>query len=175
MHKVAKYSDRLKLVGKDSRYSLYEYMPTICSPLAIHFEKMRTVRRFRFMYELLKGGYRVYYLADGETIVGHCVVTPGGRRLSVSTKNDIVLGPYFVSPEYRGKGYAKLLVRMTLQRCSYDYRYAFDWIHKGNISSIKTSESIGMKVVGHLDVVGKFRKLVLNDKGSYVIYKYAKQ
>ena len=163
------------LVGKDSRYSLYEYVPTICSPLAINFEEMRIVRRFRFLYELLKGGYRVYYLADGETIVGYCVVTPGGRRLSVSTKNDIVLGPYFVSPEYRGKGYAKVLVRMTLQRCSYDYSCAFDWIHKGNISSIKTSESIGMKVVGHLDVVGKFRKLILNDKGNYVIYKYARQ
>ena len=32
-----------------------------------------------------------------------------------------------------------------------------------------------MKVVGHLDVVGKFRKLVLNYKGNYVIYKYARQ
>jgi len=176
MHKVAIYSDQLTLVGKNSRYSLYEYVPTICSPLAINFEKLRVVRRFRFLYEWLKGGYRVYYLADDDTIVGHCVVSPGGRRLSVSTKNDIVLGPYFVSPEYRGKGYAKVLVRMTLQNCTYDYKYAFDWIHIDNYASIKTSEACGFVPEGHkLNVVGLMRKLVLDDNGNNVIYKYTRE
>lgn len=175
MYKIAKNSNKMTLVGKDSGYSLYEYTPTFCNPLAINFEKMRFVRRVRFLGELLKGGYKVYYLVDGDTIIGHCVVTPGGRRLSVSTKHDIVLGPYFVALEHRGRGYAKILVRMTLRNCTYNYRYAFDWIHKENISSIRTSESAGMIVAGYLDVVGKVRKLVLNDKGSYVIYKYTRQ
>jgi RimJ/RimL family protein N-acetyltransferase len=175
MHKVAIYSNRLTLANKGNRYSLYEYVPTICKPLAINFEKMHIVRRFRFLYELLKGGYRVYYLADGDTIVGHCVVAPGGRRLTISTKDDIVLGPYFVAPEHRGKGYAKELVRMTLQSCSYNYKNAFDWIHKDNHASIKTSEACGFVQEGHkLNVVGMTRKLVLDDNGSNVIYKYTR-
>ena len=57
----------------------------------------------------------------------------GDRRLSVSTKKDIVLGPYFVMPLHKGKGYAKMVVKMTLEHCSYDYEYAFDWIHETNI------------------------------------------
>lgn len=169
-------SDRLKVIQEESNYSLYEYVPTIYKPLAISFEKMRIARRLRFWYELLKGGYRVYYLAYNETFVGYCVVTPGGRRLSVSTKNDIVLGPYFVSPEFRGRGYAKVLVRMTLANCTYDYKFAFDWIHKDNNASIKTSEACGFVQEGHrLNVVGVMRKLVLTDNGSNVIYKYTRR
>ena len=175
MHKVEIYSNRLTLIDKDNRYSLYEYTPTICSPLAINFAKLHIVRRLRLLYEPLKGGYRVYYLVDGDTIVGHCVVTPGGRRLSVSTKNDIVLGPYFVPPQYRGKNYAKVLVKMTLQNCIYDYKFAFDWIHEHNYASIKTSEACGFVPEGHrLNVVGWMRRLVLDDNGSNIIYKYTK-
>lgn len=81
MHKLTMCSDRLKVIQEESNYSLYEYVPTIYKPLAISFEKMRIARRLRFWYELLKGGYRVYYLAYNETFVGYCVVTPGGRRL----------------------------------------------------------------------------------------------
>ena len=82
MFKVNDFKAKFVLVGKDNKYSLYEYKPTIMHPFAIDFEPMRIVRLFRFWVELLKGGYKVYYLADGETIVAHCVVTPGGRRLS---------------------------------------------------------------------------------------------
>lgn len=176
MRKINDYWGKLTLIGKSNQYSLHEYRPTLVHPLAIDFEPLRIVRRFRFWFEILMGGYRVYYLAvDGE-FVGYCVVTPGGRRLSVSTKKDIVLGPYFVMPQHRGKGYAKMVVKMTLEHCSYEYECAFDWIHETNIPSIKTSEACGFVREGHrLNVVGFMRKLVLNDKGDNIIFKYSKQ
>ena len=109
-------------------------------------------------------------------LVGHCVVVPGGRRLTISTKDDIVVGPYFVAPEHMGKGYAKELVRMTLQRCSYNYKNAFDWIHKDNHASIKTSEACGFVQDGRrLNVVGVMRKLVLNENGNNIIYRYTRK
>lgn len=176
MYKVISSSNRLKVVKEEGNYSLYEYLPKICKPLAINFEKMRLVRLFRYWYELLKGGYKVYYLAVSDTIVGYCVVAPGGRRLSVSRKNDIVLGPYFIAPEFRGRGYAKVIVRMTLQSCTYNYEFAFDWIHQDNYASIKTSEACGFVQEGHrLNVVGMMRKLVLNDNGNNIIYKYTRR
>lgn len=175
MFKVNDFKAKFVLVGRDNAYSLYEYKPTIMHPLAIDFEPMRIVRLFRFWFELLKGGYKVYYLADGDTIVAHCVVTPGGRRLTVSTEDDIVLGPYYVDTRFRGKGYAKVLVSMTLKYCTYNYKYAFDWIHDTNVPSIKTSEACGFVREGHrLTVVGLMRRLVLNDKGDNIIYKYTK-
>ena len=175
MHKVSKYSKRLTKVGVDGSYSLYEYKPTISKPLVVNFEMLRTICRLRFLYECLKGGYKVYYLSNGDTLVGHCVVNPGGRRLSISTKNDIVLGPYYISPEYRGCGYAKILVRMTLMYCTYKYQSAYDWIHDDNIASIKTSLACGFIQEGHkLNVVGITRKLVINDNGDNIIYRYSR-
>lgn len=176
MHSIVEYSNRLTQVGKEDKFTLYEYEPTIFKPLAINFEKLRLIRRFRFYYELYRGGYKVYYLADGNTLVGHCVVTPGGRRLPVSTKADIVLGPYYISPEHRGKGYAKILVRMTLKHCTYKYQSAYDWIHDDNYASIKTSEACGFVREGHrLNVVGLMRKLKLNKNGDNIIYKYTRK
>ena len=176
MQLICNYSEWLKLVDKESVFSLYEYRPTFIKPLLVQFEPIRMIRRFRFWKEMLSGGYRVYYLADGDTLVGYCVVAPGGRRLAISTKHDVVLGPYFVAPEHRGNGYAKVLVRMTLQSCSYNYKNAFDWIHKDNYASIKTTEACGFVQEGHkLNVVGWTRKLVLDDNGSNVIYKYTRE
>lgn len=166
----------MRLMGKTDSFSLYEYIPTICKPLATDFEKMRCIRRFRFWYELLMGGYKVYYLASDDNLVGYCVVTPGGRRLPVSTKEDIVLGPYYISPEYRGRGYAKQLVGLSLLHCTYDYKCAYDWIHEDNLASIRTSEACGFVREGHrLNVIGLMRKLVLNDNGNNIIYKYTRQ
>lgn len=172
---IRDYFERLKLVDKEGTFSLYEYRPTVFRPLLVPFEPLRMIRRLRFLKEILSGGYRVYYLVEGDMLVGHCVVAPGGRRLSISTKEDIVLGPYFIAHEHRGKGYAKVLVRMTLQSCSYNYKNAFDWIHKDNHASIKTTEACGFVQEGRkLNVVGWTRKLVLDDNGSNVIYKYTR-
>lgn len=174
MYKVSDYQDKFVLVGNDNQFSLYEYKPSLLHPLAIDFEPLWTFRRFRFWFELLKGGYKVYYLVIGDIIVGHCVVTPGGRRLKVSTKEDIVLGPYFIDPQFRGKGYAKVIVKMTLEHCTYTFKKAFDWIQEHNIPSIKTSESLGMKMVGRLFIKGVMRKLVIDPKGDNRIYLYKK-
>ena len=58
---------------------------------------MKMVRRVRFLLEYLQvGHYLVYYLADQDDVVGHCVVVPGGRRLRFTTIKDIVLGPYYI-------------------------------------------------------------------------------
>lgn len=174
---VEDYKKRMTLIAEEGGAQLYEYLPSAFMLMAINFENPRLVRQIRFLLEYLhRGHYKVYYLAVDSEFVGYCVVTPGGRRLSVSTKKDIVLGPYFVSPKHRGKGYAKMVVKMTLEHCTYDYEYAFDWIHETNIPSIKTSEACGFIREGHrLNVVGLMRKLVLNDKGDNIIFKYSKQ
>ena len=56
MLKVNDFKAKFVLVGKDKKYSLYEYKPTIMHPLAIDFEPMRIVRLFRFWFALLRGG-----------------------------------------------------------------------------------------------------------------------
>lgn len=150
--------------------SLYEFMPSLFQQLAVPLENISLVRKTRLFLEYLRGGYKVYYLVKGDLILGYCVVTPGGRRLKRTTKRDVVIGPYYICPEYRGKGYSKILVELSLKHCSYIYDNAYDWIHESNIPSIKCMESCGFNHVENLDVVGRLRKLVYNSNGAYRVY-----
>lgn len=147
----------------------------MCKPLYGNLHTIHFVRRMRFLLEYLhKGHYKVYYLKTGNEYVGYCVVTPGGRRLGCSSRKDIVLGPYYISEVHRGKGLSKLLLRLTLEHCSYPYEDAYDWIHENNLPSIHASEAVGFKPCGRLNVVGLMRKLVVADNGDNIIYRYKK-
>lgn len=162
----------MKKVYSDRNIKLYEYKPSLIKPLFINFEKMSIVRRVRFLKEYCAPGhYRVYYLSINNELVGHCVVTPGGRRLKCSSDKDIVIGPYFIKKSERRKGYSERIIRLTLQYCSYDYNYAFDWIHKNNIASIKATERCGFTKIGELNVSKKIRRLIETNNGENNIYR----
>ena len=174
MFSVIDYNRHLKSVITYKDYGLHEFKPTLNHLLLIPFENLSFVRKVRLLLEKIRGGYRVYYFSFVDSVVGYCVVTPGGRRLKKSTPEDIVLGPYYIAPEYRGNGYAKEMIRMTLSYSSYEYRYAYDWIDRNNISSIKVSEACGFKECGRLNVVGLFRRLVETESGSNIIFRYVR-
>ena len=160
------------LIASEGNVRLYEFKPNLFSLVAFRMERLTKVRKLRFLYEYLCGGYRIYYLQIDGIFVGYCLVTPGGRRLKCSTKNDIVIGPYFILPEFRGKGYAKILLKMTFASCTYRFNNIFCWIHETNIPSIKTVMACGMAANGlRLNVAGRFRRLVLNDLGRYIVYE----
>ena len=176
MTKLDKEMSRLSLVAEESGLSLYEYRPTLYRPLLVHFQPMPFVRRCRYLKEYLhKGHYRVYYLLDPDRIpLGFCVVTPGGRGLKCSAKNDIILGPYYVDKAARGNGYAKKIIRMVLDNYPEQYECAYDWILKSNIPSVRASESCGFLPVSDLNIVGMMRKPVLTQDGKYTLYRYCK-
>lgn len=133
---------------------------------------MSIIRRVRFVLEYLhKTHYRVYYLVVAGEAVGYCVVAPGGRRLKCSTENDIVIGPYYIHPAYRGKGYAKELLRLTLRFCGFDYEYAYDWIAKNNELSIRTTLSCGFEKYMELDITRVMRKLIITNTGEHSVYR----
>ena len=162
----------LKKIYEDNEYELYEYIPTISKPLAINFERMRFVRRIRFLKAYLGvGHYKVYYLAVNGKLVGHCVIEPGGRRLTCSTEKDIVIGPYYIVPQYRGKGYSKVLVNLSIKYCSYQFQYVFDWVNKDNISSIRTSKACGFEEWAQLNVTHILRRLVLVKTGDNIVFR----
>lgn len=174
MNLISDFIRDLKLVCRTNEYGLYEYTPKLLSPLIVPFENLSLIRRIRFFLEYLRGGYRVYYLSVGEIIVGYNVVTPGGRRLKISTHKDIVIGPLYIAPDFRRKGYSTVLMKLTLEYCAYSYENAYDWIEKNNVPSIRTSLSCGFKECAHLNVIGICRKLVLAEDGNDIVFCYKK-
>ena len=171
-----KTKKRLKQVAVLGNTVLYEYLPSLFRPLLVNFEPMSFVRRCRYLLEYMhRGHYRVYYLADHDTAVGFCVVVPGGRKLKLSSREDIVLGPYFVAKSERGKGYSKTLIRAVLEHYPKQYRWAFDWILNTNEPSKRASESCGFRPVASLNITGLMRTPVVVENGMYTVYRYDRQ
>lgn len=164
----------MKELYRDDGYRLLEYNPSLLKPLYKNFEPMGMVRRIRFLLEYLgRNHYRVFYLEKDGDLIGHCVVAPGGRRLKCSTSDDIVLGPYYIRKEERGRGYSVKLIGMVLENT--DYRYAFDWVEKKNIASCKASERCGFTKIGELNVSPFLRKLTIVEEGDDIIYRQCNQ
>ena len=151
--------------------SVYEYSPSLSHLLAVPLEPLSIARRFRFLSEIIHGGYSVYYLVKDEIVVGYCVVTSGGRRLKCSSIEDGVIGPLYICPKFRGKGLSKILINQVLNCCSQKYISLFCWICENNIPSRHSFEACGFKQVGRLDVVGYLRRLIINSDGADIIYK----
>ena len=166
-------SEKLILLYQEGNRAFFAYNPTPFRLLYCHFEKMTFSRRVRLLLEYLaKGSYKVFYLAVDGTLVGHCVAAAGNRRLKRSAEEDVVLGPYFVDPNYRGHGYAKELIRWTLEKGGLQYRYAYDYINKSNLPSIKASQACGFELCGELDIEGFLHNLIERKGGEYNIYRY---
>lgn len=151
----------IKKVAEEGELSLWLFMPTLTKPLLCNFSPMSGVRRIRYLLEYLHTQhYKAFYLERVGELKGFCVAAPGGRRLKCSTRNDIVLGPYYIDEAERGKGYSKELIRLVTENYGGPYRYAYDWIGKDNIPSIKASEAVGFVRYGELKIVSKLRRLV---------------
>ncbi len=171
MYQVDEYKKSLKHVVDKEGLSVYEFKPCPFQLLAIPFEKLRFVRRVRLLLEYLRGRYKVYYLAIEGRVVGYCVITPGGRRLKCSNKNDAVIGPYYICRENRGQGLSKKMIAMVLGICKEQFESVYAWVDKTNTPSIRCLEACGFMPVGRLDVVGLFRRLLINPNGTDIIYK----
>ena len=116
----------------------------------------------------------MYYLEKEAVIVAYSVVSRGGGRYGFATRKDIVVGPYFVKEEHRGKKYSEILVSELLQNDKIVYDYAYDWIRYDNIPSIKCTERVGFVKIGTLEMKPPFRRLkVCTDHlGDYYLFKY---
>lgn len=163
---------RLDYISGNDVFDFYIYKPTFGKWLYKNYEHMRIQRWVRFLLEYVsKQRYVVYYIAEKDTILGYCFLAPGGRRLKCSNEKDIVLGPYYILPEFRGNGYSVELIRAVVERLHLDYAYAYDYIAKDNIPSKKATEACGFLKCAELNIRGVLRKLVICDDGEYIVYR----
>ena len=162
----------LKLVIDNTNrggYKIYEYSPSVLRPFYKNYEKLTFQRRVRFLLERIKG-YKVYYLEVNNEIVAYSVVSRGGGRYSFASPNDIVIGPYFVLEKFRGNHYSEMLVSELLGWEEIKYEYAYDWVKKDNVPSLRCSNRVGLFAVNTADVVGPFRKIQIRDDASGEYY-----
>lgn len=174
-HAMKKMHLLIQLEGID----FYKYSPTLFQPYYMDYPKKehppyanRMIHKVRMMLEYLRGGYQVIYMVRNHKILGHIVVARGGRRLKVSTSDDIVLGPIFVTPDCRGEGIGSFGIRVVLKEIGLQYRYAFEFIKYDNIASIRTVEKNGYIPLGRVKEVGLLKNLVPASDGDFVVYRF---
>lgn len=117
-------------------------------------------------------GYRVYCLFDGNTEIGYYAVGGGGNpRYPFAGRPDIILGPMYIEPAYRGKGLASLLRKKA---CEHEkgYRSAISFIKHDNTPSIKSVLSSGFHYVSDCSYTKYTRRLLpVSGVGQMQLYK----
>lgn len=149
----------LKLIRKIGKFDYYEYTPRITRLFYKHNEKMTLVKRIRFMLDYIRG-YKVFYIMQNGEMVGYCMVTRGGSyRLKFTDGKDIVLGPAFIAESNRGQGLNGIMCGNILNEFNLNYQYAYTYIRKTNMSSIKSFEKVGFVSLSSARM-SKFLKII---------------
>lgn len=134
----------------------------------------RPIHILRMIREIYKSNYKVVYMFENEKVIGHLVVGRGGSRIAESTKNDIVIGPIWVVPNKRCNGYASLGIRFILEKMNLDYQYAYEYIERTNIASIRTVEKNGFDFVSECKEFGVFKVIKPYANGNLNVYRIKK-
>ena len=98
-------------------------------------------------------------MQNGE-MVGYCMVARGGSyRLKFTDGKDIVLGPAFIAESNRGQGLNGIMCGNILNEFNLNYQYAYTYIRKTNMSSIKSFEKVGFVSLSSARM-SKFLKII---------------
>lgn len=164
----------MKKLYEENEMSIYEYNPSMFKPFYINLEPLSFRRRVRLFLAYFSG-FKVYYLKYKDNYVGYCLVQSGkDRRYKFADEKDIMVGPYFIHENYRGQKLSIVLLDFVLNKVKLDFRYAYDYIHKSNVPSIKASKAVGFKFFSDANVSKILRRIELcaSGHGEYIILKF---
>lgn len=169
----------MKEVYNGEWFRILEYVPTILNPFYLNMEPMNIGKRARFAIDWLFG-YKVYYYSlkniggGQDSIVAYCTVTSGENpRYFFAKKNDIIIGPYFTKPEYRGNGIAGTLVRTVAMELETNWNNAYAYIWKTKNASRRIMASMGGELVMYVHN-NKMHRLVESVTGEYAVYRISR-
>ena len=105
--------------------------------------------------------------------VGYCLLEPGGGRYTFAKKTNVVIAPYVIAPDARGRGLSKLLVN-TVTNDLFCGSRIWAAVDKDNIPSIRALTKTGFVQYGRASTHGVSRKYVMsedNEAQYIVVYK----
>ena len=153
--------DNLTVIEK--KPSLFNLFPSKLRSISFH-EKLRWLQQLLY-------GYRVcIYLLDGKEIGYHVISNGGNPRFPFVKKQDYLLGPSFILPEYRGHNYNSQFKKIMIGRYGYNHKY-YNFISHDNIASLKSTEHFGGQYLCDAKFTGFFRRLIpVNGDGDMKIF-----
>ena len=162
----------LECVYSNEEFQILKYKPSLTQLFYIDMEPMTLKRRIRFMVDYIYG-YSVYYLkkcGGGTEIIGYCTVTSGKNpRFWFAKSDDIIIGPYYVNPKERGKGYATKMVDAVINHSKLEWKTGYVVIRNNNPSSIYVTQNVGGRILFYVHNT-KSKRLIKDPNGECGIY-----
>ena len=168
-----------KLVFREKEFSFYLFNPDFfhlydkekkgrCEP--VHRYTLTHILH-QYVY-LIGGGYQIFYCEKNNEIVSYVIYTRCRRHVfSSGNKNDYYIIFYYTYPEYRGNGYANILME-ALFRYVDDNNDFYECIAISNFASIRAAEKIGFRKDGFVKKSKILHILSRVKESSTLLYKY---
>ena len=174
MGKTVVKSDRLKLLKVLDSERYYVFHPRLLRLYPISGD-MRVMTLKEKMLHILRliHGYRVYILTDMNDVVkGSILFSQGGSfRYPFATRRDLIDGPSFTVPDFRGQGVAVRLGDAIMNEFEKDYDIVYGTIKEDNIPSLKRVQKNGFVIEGKLRI-DKLRRFQKSADGDHILVTY---
>ena len=167
--------DKLELLLFENGYKYYLFKPTLFRlfPKSGNMRKMTVMQKLRFLI-MKKNGCRIYILTDDQNeVLASLAFSSGAQyRFPFSTKDDLIYGPSYTIPEYRGKGYASQLADKILSTFETNYKNVYGTVTINNVASLKCMAKSGFENVGMLRASKITRAFKEVERGDHYLLKY---
>ena len=105
-------------------------------------------------------GYTVYYQTDGEKMVSYCFLKRNYFcKYAFLKNNDVLINPYYVTPDYRGRGLGGKLIKAAIADRDEAWETVYAVVKEDNLPSIRTFEKLNFVKIGFSDKSGWSHKL----------------
>lgn len=173
-HEKTVLSDRLELIEVVDNEKYYVFHPRL-TRLFPKSGDMRTMnlREILLFLSRFVHGYKVYILTDdNDTVKGSIVISGGGQyRYPFATKKDLIDGPSFTVPAYRGQGVAYRLGDAILNRFENSYENVYGIIAEKNEASLNRVRKNGYDILYRIKV-DRLRRFYKDEKGTTFLVVY---
>lgn len=174
MGKSVEKTDGLLLLKECNKERYYVFKPRLMRlfPISGDMKKMNLKEILLHIIRLVHG-YKVYILTDdNDTVKGSILFSKGGSfRYPFASKQDLIDGPSFTVPDFRGQGVAVRIGDAVMNEFETDYNVVYGTIRQDNVPSLKRVKKNGFVEVSKLRV-DKLRRFHKDQNGDHVLVAY---
>lgn len=174
MGKKVDKTDRLLLLKESDNERYYLFTPRLMRlfPKSGDMRKMNLKEILLHLLRLIYG-YKVYILTDNnDNVKGSILFSRGGSfRYPFATKEDLIDGPSFTVPDYRGQGVAVRIGDAVMNEFETDYNVVYGTIKQDNVPSLKRVKKNGFVEESKLRI-DRLRRFQKDPQGDHVLVAY---
>lgn len=174
MGKTVDKRDNLILIKEKNNERYYVFKPRLSrlypksGDMRVMTIKEKALHLLRLIY-----GYKVYILTDESDVVkGSILFSRGGSfRYPFATRKDLIDGPSYTVPDFRGQGVAVRIGDAVMNEFEKEYNIVYGTIKEDNIPSLKRVQKNGFVVESKLRI-DRLRRFQRSETGDHVLVAY---